>query len=635
MKHGYIRVAAANFNVEIANVTHNVNEIIKGIEQAKNNDAKLFVTPELSITGYTIGDLVLQNTLLSEAKKGLDSIIEYSIASDMIICVGLPYQHLNNLYNCAAVIQNGQLLGLVAKTHIPNYLEFYEGRYFKSAPKTQTIQYNDQDVLFGNELIFQARNFPSFTLGVEICEDAWVMNSPSTSMVLKGATIIANLSASNELVTKKDYRKSMLSSLSAKGICGYVYSSAGVGESSTDLVYGGHLLTYENGTLLNESTLYESQIQYSDLDLEKLISERRKMTTYQSIDNNPILFDIKPSLYKVKRYYSQTPFIPLDLSNKELRCREIIDIQTQGLVQRLRSTKINHVVIGVSGGLDSTLALLVCVEAFNYLNIPTTNIIALTMPCFGTTSRTKNNATQLMEQLNVSYETIDISNSVQCQFNDLKHDNTIFDITYENVQARTRTQMLMNKANQVNGLVIGTGDLSEIALGWSTYNGDHMSMYSVNCSIPKTLVSHLVAYLSDKTTNKTLSKTLKDIVNTPISPELIPSNEDQITQETESIVGPYVLHDFFLYHMIRFGDSPSKLLNKAIIAFEKSYDKQFILKYMELYYKRFFTQQFKRSCIPDGPKVGSVSLSPRGDWRMPSDASYKIWLEQLEQLKTN
>lgn len=634
MKHGYVKVASATFDLQIANIAHNVQQIKTMIDQAKINKTKLLVFPELSITGYTIGDLVFQNSLLNGAKEGLNQIIQHTSNCDMVVCVGLPFQHLNSIYNCAAIIQNGSLLALVTKSHIPTYLEFYEGRHYSTLPLNTTVLYNDCEVPFGSEFIFSARNYANFTFGVEICEDAWVVNAPSNSMILKGATIIANLSASNELATKHDYRQSLISVMSAKGICGYIYCSAGVGESSTDIVYGGHQMIYENGQCLVNSTLYTSSIEYSEIDVNKMVSERRKISTFNSIPSTPIYFDIEHDDFELTRLFDKQPFIPNDFDKRNNRCKEILAIQTQGLVQRLRATNMKHVVIGVSGGLDSTLALLVCVDAFNVLNIPTKNIHAITMPCFGTTSRTKNNAIGLMEELNVSYETIDIHNTVMSQFEDLKHDPSIHDITYENVQARTRTQILMNKANKISGFVIGTGDLSEIALGWCTYNGDHMSMYAVNVSIPKTLVRYLVDYISTISNREALKQLLQDVLNTPVSPELIPAKDNIITQETEEIVGPYILHDFFLYHMVRFGDEPSKLLQKARIAFNDTYDEQTILKWMEVYYKRFFSQQFKRSCMPDGPKVGSVSLSPRGDWRMPSDANYTLWLKQIEELKS-
>lgn len=635
MKDGFVRVASANFEVSIANVESNVNSINKIIKEVKPTDTKLLVFPELSITGYTIGDVVLQNSLLDTAINGLQLILNETIHSDLICCVGLPIQHLNNLYNCAAVIQNGKILGITVKTHIPTYNEFYEGRHFTSAPKNTTIQICNQEVPFGSELIFTAKNFTQFSFGVEICEDAWLPNAPSNQMVLNGATIIVNLSASNELATKADYRRMLISSISARGLCGYIYCSSGLGESSTDVVYSGHQLIVENGSIINESELFTTSIIYSEIDILKLSSERRKMSSFNSVDNQPIYFECELVDLLLNIKYQKHPFIPVSNNTRMKRCKEILNIQTHGLIQRLKATGINKVVVGISGGLDSTLALLVCHKAFIEMNIPTTNIIAITMPCFGTTPRTKNNALGLMEQLDVTFETIDITNSVEVQFKDLKQDPNIHDITYENVQARTRTQILMNKSNQVNGLVIGTGDLSEIALGWSTYNGDHMSMYAVNCSIPKTLVRHLVDYVQSNSNSQTLKKLLLDILDTPVSPELLPADGNNILQETEEIVGPYELHDFFLYHMVRFGDTPQKLLRKTMIAFEQQYSKDIILKWMELYYKRFFMQQFKRSCIPDGPKVGSVSLSPRGDWRMPSDGSYKIWQEQINKLKAN
>lgn len=633
MKDGFVRVASSNFEVKIADVQSNVNNIKKIINEVKATNSKLLVLPELCITGYSLGDIVFQNTLLQSAIDGLNQLLLHSKGCDLIVCVGLPIQYQNDLYNCAAIIQDGKILGISVKTHIPTYNEFYEGRHYQSAPTTTTISICDQEVPFGSELVYMDKNNQAFSFGVEICEDAWLPNAPSNQMVLKGANIIANLSASNELATKSDYRRMLISSISARGICAYIYCSAGLGESSTDVVYSGHQLIVENGSILQESELYQTSTIYSDIDLTKLVSERRKMTSFNSLNNQPIYFQCKLVDLELNRNFSPTPFIPSNKSDRLMRCKEILDIQVQALMQRLKATHINKVVIGISGGLDSTLALLVCIEAFKALSLPTKNIYAITMPCFGTTTRTKNNAIGLMEELKVSFETIDIHESVQVQFKDLKQDPSVHDITYENVQARTRTQILMNKSNQIGGLVIGTGDLSEIALGWSTYNGDHMSMYAVNCSIPKTLVRYLVDYIQEVSNSTKLKSLLLDVLDTPVSPELLPTTNNEIIQETEEIVGPYILHDFFLYHMVRFGDTPNKLLRKSLIAFENKYDKEIILKWMELYYRRFFSQQFKRSCMPDGPKVGSVSLSPRGDLRMPSDASYQLWINQINELK--
>ena len=634
MKDGYIRAAAASFDTSIANIKNNSLQICKLINHAYENNSKVIVFPELCLTGYTCEDLFNQDRLLNEAKSQLQIIINKTIDQDIIVIVGLPYQHLNSLYNVAAVIHKGKLLALVPKTHIPNYQEFYEARRFESAPLNNTTTiFNNQVIPFGKNFIFASSTNPEFKFGIEICEDLWLPDAPSIKLALNGAMMILNPSASNEITTKKDYRRLLVSSQSARLICGYVYCNAGSGESTTDVVFSGHHIISENGTLINESRGFDSEVIYGDFDLKKLSSERRKMTTFKSQDNfETIYFDSTNFDLNTTYYYDPHPFVPSDLKLREKRCQEVFDIQTQGLIQRLKATNIKKVVIGISGGLDSTLALLVCTMAFKKLNYNPQNIIAITMPCFGTTSRTKNNALGLMEELNVTSYDIDITESVRVQFKDIEQDENIHDVTYENVQARTRTEILMNKANQVGGLVIGTGDLSEVALGWSTYNGDHMSMYAVNVSVPKTLVRYLVDYVATLYQGQKLEMILKDILATPVSPELLPQQDDKITQKTEDIVGPYELHDFFIYHMVRFGDEPQKLLRKTKIAFKNKYSEKTIKKWLTKFYWRFFTQQFKRSCIPDGPKVGSVSLSPRGDWRMPSDANVKEWIDELEKI---
>ena len=546
----------------------------------------------------------------------------------------MPFQHINSLYNVAAVIHQGKLLGLVPKTHVPNYQEFYEARRFEPAPEENTtIIFNNQKIPFGKNYIFASTTNPEFKFGVEICEDLWLPNAPSINLALNGATLILNPSASNEVTSKKDYRHLLVNSQSARLICGYVYSNAGNGESTTDVVFSGHHIISENGTMIKESHGFDSEIIYGDLDLKKLSSERRKMTTFKSLNTyETIYFESTNIDLNTTYYYDPHPFVPSDFRLREKRCKEVFDIQTRGLMQRLQATNIKKAVIGISGGLDSTLALLVCTMAFKKLNYDTKNIIAITMPCFGTTSRTKNNALGLMEELNVTSYDIDITESVRVQFKDIQQDENIHDVTYENVQARTRTEILMNKANQVGGLVIGTGDLSEVALGWSTYNGDHMSMYAVNVSVPKTLVRYLVDYVASLYHGQKLETILKDVLDTPVSPELLPQENDKIVQKTEDIVGPYELHDFFIYHMVRFGDEPRKLFRKTKLAFKDKYNDETIKKWLTKFYWRFFSQQFKRSCIPDGPKVGTVSLSPRGDWRMPSDANVKEWIKEIEEL---
>lgn len=634
MKDGYIRVAAGSFETSIANVKNNSENICNLINEAYHNDARVLVLPELCLTGYTCEDLFNQDRLLNEAKQQLQTIITATNNKDLITIVGLPYQHLNSLYNVAAVIHQGALLALVPKTHIPNYQEFYEARRFEQAPKENTLtNFNGQKIPFGTHYVFASTTNSDFKFGVEICEDLWLPDAPSTKLALNGANLILNPSASNEITTKSDYRRLLVSSQSARLVCGYVYCNAGNGESTTDVVFSGHHIISENGTMIKESRGFDSELIYGDLDLKKLSSERRKMTTFKSYHNyETIYFDSTNIDLNTTYYYDPHPFVPSNRDLRAKRCKEVFDIQTRGLMQRLKATGIKKVVIGISGGLDSTLALLVCTMAFKKLNYDTKDIIAITMPCFGTTSRTKNNALGLMEELAVTSIEVDITESVRIQFRDIEQDENIHDVTYENVQARTRTEILMNKANQVGGLVIGTGDLSEVALGWSTYNGDHMSMYAVNVSVPKTLVRYLVDYIASLYHGEKLETILKDILDTPVSPELLPQENDQIVQKTEDIVGPYELPDFFIYHMVRFGDEPRKLYRKTKLAFKDKYDKKTIKKWLTKFYWRFFSQQFKRSCIPDGPKVGSVSLSPRGDWRMPSDANVSNWIDEIEKI---
>ncbi len=634
MRDGYIRVAAASFHTTIANVTKNTEAMLPIIDQVYENQTKIVVFPELCLTGYSCQDLFFQNTLLEESKVGLQRLIEHSKGKDIIIVVGLPYQHKNKLYNVAAIIHDHQLLALVPKTHIPNYQEFYEHRHFAPAPEDNTYSmWQGQKVPFGKQYIFSSKADQTYTFGVEICEDLWLPNAPSNRLALEGANLILNPSASDEVTTKADYRRLLIQSQSARLICGYVYSNAGYGESTTDIVFSGHHIIGENGTIIKESPGFTNSVIYGDFDLQKLTSERRKLSTYNNTNTyETIYFDSQDIDLDTNYFYTPHPFVPSNPDVRSIRCQEVFNIQKHGLMQRLEATGIKKIVIGVSGGLDSTLALLVCKQAFDALQLPSENIVAITMPCFGTTNRTKNNALLLMEELQVTSLTIDITNSVKQQFKDLEQDENLHDITYENVQARARTAILMNKANQVNGLVIGTGDLSEVALGWSTYNGDHMSMYAVNVSVPKTLVRYLVDYVSTLYPNTTLQRVLKDVLDTPVSPELLPAKKDEIVQKTEDIVGPYELHDFFLYHFIRFGDKPRKLFRKTTLAFGDTYDNDTIKKWMQVFYRRFFTQQFKRSCIPDGPKVGTVSLSPRGDWRMPSDANVEMWLNEIKEI---
>ena len=634
MKDGFIRVGAASIHTKIADCISNTEQIIQMMKTASKNQTKILVFPELAITGYTCEDLFFQDRLLNEALQQLKNIIAASKRLDLLTIVGLPYIFNHKLYNVAAVIYEGQLLGLVPKTHIPNYSEFYEARHFESGEDILTeVIFDDQIVPFGSHILFENIYMPAMSIGVEICEDLWAPNPPSSSLALAGATIIANASASNELTGKSDYRRLLVQSQSARLVTAYIYANAGVGESTTDVVFSGHNLIGENGAILNESDCYSVGITYADIDVSKLTAERRKMTTFKTNDEyDRVYFNMPIKEFKVDRYYDPTPFVPSDPHLRQKRCEEVFNIQIMGLKQRLEATQTKKAVIGISGGLDSTLALLVTHMTFKKLGLPSENIYAITMPCFGTTSRTLNNALGLMEELGVTSKTIPIKEAVLLHFKDIGHDENVHDVTYENVQARERTQVLMDLSNQIGGIVVGTGDLSEVALGWSTYNGDHMSMYGVNASVPKTLVRYLVDYVAGQYNGQRLETLLRDVLDTPVSPELLPAEDNQITQKTEDIVGPYELHDFFLYHVVRFGYEPSKVLRIAEMAFKTQYDKTVILKWLKTFYRRFITQQFKRSCIPDGPKVGSVALSPRGDLRMPSDASYRLWLEQLENL---
>ncbi len=634
MKDGFIRVGAASIHTKIADCISNTEQIIEMMKTASKNQTKILVFPELAITGYTCEDLFFQDRLLNEALQQLKNIIAASESLDLLTVVGLPYIFNHKLYNVAAVIYEGQLLGLVPKTHIPNYSEFYEARHFESGKDILTeVIFDDQIVPFGSHILFENAYMPAMSIGVEICEDLWAPNPPSGSHALAGATIIANASASNELTGKSDYRRLLVQSQSARLVTAYIYANAGAGESTTDVVFSGHNLIGENGTILNESDCYSIGITYADIDVSKLTAERRKMTTFKTNDEyDRVYFNMPIKEFKLDRGYDPTPFVPSDPQLRQKRCEEVFNIQIMGLKQRLEATQTKKAVIGISGGLDSTLALLVTHMTFKKLGLPSENIYAITMPCFGTTSRTLNNALGLMEELGVTSKTIPIKEAVLLHFKDIGHDENVHDVTYENVQARERTQVLMDLSNQIGGIVVGTGDLSEVALGWSTYNGDHMSMYGVNASVPKTLVRYLVDYVASQYNGQRLETLLRDVLDTPVSPELLPAEENQITQKTEDIVGPYELHDFFLYHVVRFGYEPSKVLRIAEIAFKDQYDKETILKWLKTFYRRFITQQFKRSCIPDGPKVGSVALSPRGDLRMPSDASYRLWLEQLENL---
>lgn len=641
MKHGFIRVAAATPVIRVADCGYNTDKIIEIIEQAVKQEIKLIVFPELCITGYTCGDLFLQDTLLRGAIQSVKKIADYTKGLEPVVVVGFPYVVKDKLYNTAAVIQGGKVLGLIPKLSIPNYTEFYEARHFTSG-LVDPIQINflGEEIFFGSRILFQNSEMPDFVLGVEICEDLWIPQSPSIGHCIAGATIIANLSASDELTGKDTFRRELVKNQSAKLVCGYLYADAGEGESTTDVVFAGHNLIAENGTLLTESTTFMNEVIVTEVDLGKLKSERRRMHTYLGQNTNPyqvIPFSFREENYELPeltllRPVDSAPFVPSAKADREKRCRDIIHIQALGLKTRLAHINCHCAVIGISGGLDSTLALLIADKAFELLGLDKKGIIAVTMPCFGTTDRTYQNAIELSKCLGVTLLEIPIREAVELHFRDIGHDKNQHDLTFENSQARERTQVLMDIAGKYNGFVVGTGDMSELALGWATYNGDHMSMYGVNASVPKTLVRFLVEYFADVTTDRKLSDVLMDILDTPVSPELLPPKDGEISQKTEDIVGPYELHDFFLYYILRFGFEPSKVYRLAKIAFANRYDDQVILKWLKVFYRRFFTQQFKRSCLPDGPKVGSVSVSPRGDLRMPSDASASLWMKELEQL---
>lgn len=639
MKNGFIRVAAMTPVIKVADCDTNVEKIKVLMDEAYSHKANLAVFPELCITGYTCSDLFLQEMLLDAALKGLEDITKHSLKlKDMLIMVGLPYRFSCKLYNVCAAIQNGKVLGLVPKMNLPDYGEFYEKRQFtKGFTDCVQTEVNGQTVPFGSSLLFMSRQMRQFIVGAEICEDLWTPAPPSICHALAGATVLVNCSASNETIGKDEYRRSLVKGQSARLVSAYVYSSAGEGESTQDVVFGGHNLICENGICLAESKKFTNDSIYADIDLDRIESERRRMTTFTNTGSHSYTvaaFDTDVNGLELNRYYDKAPFVPDDLSERNKRCEEILDIQTYGLKKRLEHTNCRSAVVGISGGLDSTLALLVTVRAFDLLGLERSCVTCVTMPCFGTTDRTYNNAVELTKKLGCTLREINIRKAVCQHFEDIGHDESVHDVTYENAQARERTQILMDIANQTNGMVIGTGDMSELALGWATYNGDHMSMYGVNASVPKTLVRHLVRYTADTCEDETLRNVLMDVLDTPVSPELLPPDEDgRIAQKTEDLVGPYELHDFFMYHMLRFGVRPEKLFTIAKLAFAGIYEDAVIYKWLRTFVWRFFTQQFKRSCLPDGPKVGSVAVSPRGDLRMPSDASSAIWIKELDKIK--
>ena len=637
MQDGFVKIAAATPDLRVADCAYNASEIIKQAKQAAAKGAHLIVFPELCLTGYTCGDLFLQQTLLDGALAALETVCRETAGLNAAVVVGLPFMQQGKLFNVAAVLCGGKIEGIVPKQFIPNYSEFYEQRHFVSGAGVpfQTVSLLGQDTLFagGEPLVFQCADMPEFTLGVEICEDLWVADPPSTRLAQAGATVIVNLSASDEIIGKASYRRDLVRQQSARLLCAYLYADAGFGESTQDLVFAGHDLIAENGALLAESRLFDRGVIYADIDVQRLTHERRRMNTFVT-EQNPMVaaLPVHPGANDLTdRTFPRTPFVPASKALRDERCEEILSLQATGLATRLRHTHAKTAVVGLSGGLDSTLALIVLVHAFDMLGLDRKGILAVTMPCFGTTARTKGNAEKLADAYGVTLQTVDIKAAVDQHFSDIGQSKDDLSVTFENGQARMRTLVLMNLSNKNGGMVVGTGDLSELALGWATYNGDHMSMYGVNASIPKTLVRYLVAYEADRAIGE-LSDVLYDVLDTPVSPELLPPKDGEISQKTEDLVGPYELHDFFLYYMLRFGYPPRKIYRIARKTFAGAYDDATIKKWLVTFIRRFFTQQFKRSCLPDGPKVGTVTLSPRGDWRMPSDACAALWLEQAENL---
>ena len=634
MKNGFVKVAAATPDIRVADVEFNTQNIINVMEEAQKNGAKILVFPELCVTGYTCSDLFDHSVLLKASRKALLEIAENTSDKDMLVFVGAPLEVNGKLYNVAAAMNQGEILGFTTKTFLPNYGEFYEMRQFTPGPQTvREITFEGKKIPFGPQILFQAKGMEELVVAAEICEDVWSPIPPSIQAALEGATVIVNCSASDETIGKDTYRRALISGQSARLISGYIYANAGEGESTTDLVFGGHNIIAENGTILRESSRYVNEIVYSEIDLQRITGERRKNTTFQPLDEETLVrvpFTIEETKTFLTRTFPKKPFVPSDEQTRAQRCEEILTIQAMGLKKRLAHTNARTAVVGISGGLDSTLALLVTARAFDMLGRDKKDIIAVTMPCFGTTDRTYQNACEMSKKVGATLIEVPIADAVNVHFRDIGHDPEDHSVTYENCQARERTQVLMDIANKTWGMVIGTGDLSELALGWATYNGDHMSMYGVNASVPKTLVRHLVKYAADDTKDEALKNVLYDVLDTPVSPELLPPKDGDIAQKTEDLVGPYELHDFFLYFMLRFGYEPSKIFRIACMTFDGEYDKETIFKWLETFCRRFFSQQFKRSCLPDGPKVGTVALSPRGDWRMPSDACVAVWMKDLE-----
>jgi NAD+ synthase (glutamine-hydrolysing) len=635
MRDGFVKTAAITPKIRVADTKYNAELICGHVKEACAAGAKVIVFPELCITGYTCGDLFLQDRLLSQALEALMQVAERTSDADALIFLGLPLAYRGKLYNVAAALCQGKILGFVPKTWLPTYNEFYEGRHFATGKgiSADVELPGNLHVPMSTRLLFACQELPELIVAAELCEDLWTPEPPSIRHARNGAVLLVNLSASDETTGKDSYRRELVGGQSARLICGYVYASAGDGESTQDVVYSGHNLIAENGRILRESKRFCNETIYSEIDVRRLVAERRRMSTFTMEDDGylTIPFSIALEETELTRDIDPMPFVPGSKADCDKRCDEILSIQAMGLKKRLEHTGCRTAVVGISGGLDSTLALLVTVRAFDLLEIEHRQIVAVTMPGFGTTDRTYDNAVSLIHSLGAEFVEVDIKDAVNIHFRDIGQDASVHDVTYENGQARERTQILMDIANQRGGMVIGTGDLSELALGWATYNGDHMSMYAVNASVPKTLVRYLVQYYADTCGNDALAAVLRDVLNTPVSPELLPPEDGVISQKTEDIVGPYELHDFFLYHMLRQGFSPRKIFRLARIAFAGAYDETVILKWMKIFYRRFFAQQFKRSCLPDGPKVGSVAVSPRGDLRMPSDACARIWLDELEE----
>ena len=635
MRHGFIKVAAATPDIRVADVDYNKGQIIKQMDEAAEAGAKIIVFPELCITGYTCSDLFLQDILLNSAKKALVEIAEHTKNLDALVFVGVPIAVGGELYNVAAALNHGNILGFTTKSFLPNYGEFYEMRQFRPGPKkAEKILFGGKEIPFGPQLLFVEKQMTNLIVSAEICEDVWSPVPPSIEAAREGATVIVNCSASDETIGKASYREALISGQSARLISGYIYANAGEGESTTDLVFGGHNLIAENGTILAEAKRFSNGIIYTEFDVQKIANERRKNTTFTETQEHVlprIPFGLEQTETILTRTFPSRPFVPRDDQERAKRCEEILTIQAMGLKKRLAHTHAKSAVVGISGGLDSTLALLVTAKTFDAMGLERSGITAVTMPCFGTTDRTYQNACKMSLKVGATLREVRIGDAVMQHFKDIGHDPQDHSVTYENSQARERTQVLMDIANQTGGLVIGTGDMSELALGWATYNGDHMSMYGVNASVPKTLVRHLVHYYADTCEDSSLKEVLYDVLDTPVSPELLPPKDGEIAQKTEDLVGPYELHDFFLYYFLRMGYEPGKIYRIAKLSFAGEYDDETIYKWLRTFCWRFFSQQFKRSCLPDGPKVGTVALSPRGDWRMPSDACVALWIQNLEK----